>query len=57
MQKLSRCIWVLIRCGKPILLFFFFLLCEQGTKGNSDFMRCSGQQINTKPAEQTKSLF
>lgn len=29
MQELSRCVWVLIRCGEPVLLF----ACEQGTKG------------------------
>lgn len=48
MQKLSRCVWVLIRCGEPILLF----CSEEGTKGISDFMRCGGQQINTQPAKQ-----
>lgn len=32
MQKLSRCVWVLIRCGKPILLFFFFFLLWTGNK-------------------------
>lgn len=30
MQKLSRCVWVLIRCGKPILLFFFFFSAVNG---------------------------
>lgn len=48
MQKLSRCVWVLIRCGEPILLF----CSEEGTKGISDFMRRGGQQINTQPAKQ-----
>lgn len=53
MKKLSRCVWVLIRCGEPISA----VLLLTGNKRRIRFqMSCGGQQINTKPAKQGKSL-
>lgn len=39
-QKLSRCVWVLIRCAQPILLF-----AMKRTKGISDFFFVSFQVL------------
>lgn len=46
-QKLSRCVGVLIKCGKPIFLF----CCERGTKATRHFVRRATNKYTASKAK------